>query len=86
MRRSTALAQGFTIDDGQRPVAYKGPRFRPNVLIPLRTEEEENSRVFLQMLCEKIESFLQVPSSSAVEALASARQEVINYLQKERTL
>jgi hypothetical protein len=41
MNRITALAQGFTIDDGQRLIAYKGARFNPSSWKTVPTEEEE---------------------------------------------
>ena len=41
LTRAQAIKQGFVIDDGQRPVAYKGPRFSPTERHEVPTELEE---------------------------------------------
>ena len=52
MSRKQALEQGFTIDDGQNPIAYKGPRFNPLEwrMVPTEREEELQARIDALML------------------------------------
>lgn len=52
MTRAEAIKLGFKIDNGQAPIAYKGPRFKPTEWHPVHTELEEQ-------LIEDLRSFLR---------------------------
>lgn len=68
MTRAAALAAGFTIDDGQRPVAYKGPRFNPDRYFPVPTEREEE----LFTALSTIHSWLVCAAITPVEDMAQS--------------
>ena len=57
MTRQELLAAGFIIDDGQRPFAYKGPRFNPTESVAkVPTEREEALERVARMALGAIEN------------------------------
>lgn len=83
MLRSEALAQHFTIDEGSRPIGYKGDRFAPSELVKLRTEEEEDLRFLLQQCIVTGKNFLKEPSAKNRSHLVVALQESHRFLWKK---
>jgi hypothetical protein len=64
--RQEAIAQGFSIDDGQRPVAYKGPRFNPHEYFCVPTEEEEELVALLQRAADKLQDYAWEDTNDAL--------------------
>lgn len=81
MTRAEALAAGFTIDNGQRPIAYRGPRFNPTDKADVRTEHEEALLARITRLRAALQEIAASdlhphPTEIAIEALAEDDREI----------
>lgn len=68
MTRDEAYAQGYMIDEGQRPMAYKGPRFAPLYTAYVPTKREEELLAHVERLREYARAVEHAAYKAAIEA------------------